>query len=84
MIKKNSNFKDFSTLLIMNILDIRKTWIFQMIFGIFTPLGILFFLRFYVDSNNTAELIKILSGNIVVSITMPILLLLTSRLAILK
>jgi ABC-2 type transport system permease protein len=75
---------DFYNLLMMNILDIRTTWIFQMIFGLFTPLGLMFFLKFYVDLDNVQYVIKILSGNIIISMTMPILLLLSSRIAILK
>ncbi|MTI49641.1 ABC transporter permease [Sporosalibacterium faouarense] len=84
MLKVKDFFQDFRNLLIINILDIRTTWIFQMIFGLFTPLGLMFFLKFYVDLDNAQYVTKILSGNIIISMTMPILLLLSSRIAILK
>lgn len=78
------SIKNFNTLVTMNILDIRTTWMFQMIFGIITPFGFMYFLKFYIDINDSDQLTKLLSGNIVISMTMPILLLLTSRLSILK
>lgn len=78
------NYRKFATLATMNILDIRTTWIFQMVFGMVTPFGLMFFIKMNLETTDPFQLSKILSGNIVISLTMPILLLLTSRLATLK
>lgn len=75
---------EYYYLLKINILELRKSWIFQLIFGFIMPFGIMFILSTYIDTSDEVVVVNLFIGNIITSVTMPILLLLTSRLSQLK
>ena len=75
---------DFYVILKINVLDLKSSFFFQAIFSIFTPLGLLFFLNAYLDMTDTAAVTRVFTGNLLISMTMPALLLLSSKIADLK
>ena len=78
------NIIEYYYLLIVNILELRKSWFFQLLFGLVMPFGMVFILSTYIDTADSEAVANLFTGNIIVSVTMPILLLLTSRLSLLK
>lgn len=74
----------FYYLLKLNILEQRKSWIFQVIFGLIMPFGMVFIISSYIDVDNKKEIINLFIGNLIISMSMPILLLLTTRLSQMK
>jgi ABC-2 type transport system permease protein len=82
--RKMSRFSDFFVMLKINILDLKLSFFFQAIFSIFTPLGLLFFLYTNIDSTDIVAVTRVFTGNLLISLTMPSLLLLSSKIAVLK
>ncbi|BBE30072.1 hypothetical protein OSSY52_02130 [Tepiditoga spiralis] len=85
MIKKIfENLKEFYYLFIIIFSEVRVIWIFQMIFGMVAPIGLILFIKVFWNNYNKIQAIHLISGNVVISMVMPLMLMLCSRLAQMK